>query len=89
MHQNSALVCEVGWLNDLKTRQFGMFGSPDRHVKHGSSLVVMPWIHDGKYNKLLPCRVANVHVQLMQIELVKVERVQCSPLFHLFPEPQN
>jgi len=85
MHQNSALVCEVGWLNDLKTRQFGMFGSPDRHVKHGSSLVVTPWIHDGQYSKLLPFLVPGVHVQLTRIALLKVESVWHSLLLHLFP----
>jgi len=61
-------------------------GNPEGHVKHGSSPVVMPWIHDGQYSKLLPFLVPDVHVQLTRIALLKVESVWHSTLLHLFPE---
>jgi len=60
-------------------------GNHGGHVKHGSSPVVMPWIHDGQYSKLLPFLVPDVHVQLTRIALLKVESVWHSLLLHLFP----
>jgi len=59
--------CEISILCHVQKH----LGNPDGHVKHGSSPVVLPFVNDGQYSKLLQFHVLDVLVQLARIALVK------------------